>query len=43
MPNIKRSTQTGKFVKHAQYVKKVCENCKLEFETKLDCTLISPT
>jgi very-short-patch-repair endonuclease len=34
MPNIKKSKDTGKFVKHATYVKKNCENCGIEFEIK---------
>lgn len=34
MPNIKKSKDTGKFVKHATYVKKTCENCGVEFEIK---------
>jgi very-short-patch-repair endonuclease len=34
MPNIKKSNKTGKFVKHATYVKKICENCGIEFEIK---------
>lgn len=34
MPNTKKSTKTGRFIKHAKYVKKVCENCHKEFEIK---------
>jgi hypothetical protein len=34
MPNIKKSNKTGKFIKHVTYVKKICENCNIEFEIK---------
>jgi very-short-patch-repair endonuclease len=34
MPNIKKSNKTGKFIRHAPYVKKTCENCGMEFEIK---------
>jgi very-short-patch-repair endonuclease len=34
MPNNKHSKINGRFVKHATYVNKICENCGIEFEIK---------
>lgn len=34
MPNNKHSKENGRFIKHATRVKRICENCGIEFEIK---------